>query len=790
MKESRHSETKTVAAADAVVDFLAHITSRSGYRQELVHVENMPAREAKTAELSRPLNPSVREGLESQGIEKLYSHQVEAIERVREGENVVVVSGTASGKSLCYLIPSVEAAIEDDKATVLMLFPTKALAQDQLRAFSRFTASVRGGAEGLKAGTYDGDTTPSSRRSLRAGASVIMSNPDMLHQGILPYHARWDRFFSNLKYVVVDEIHTYRGVFGSHVAGVLRRLRRVCRHYGASPAFICSSATIRNPRELAERLTGLPMHLVDDDGSPQAAKRFAFWNPAFIDESRSQRRSSNVEGMEFLVELVSRGVQTIVFTKARVTAELIYKYARESLQKKKASLADRISPYRGGYLPIERREIEQRLFSGELLGVVSTNALELGIDVGGLGACVMVGFPPTIASTWQQAGRAGRRSEEALVVVVGYNDPVDQYLMRHPEYFFGKSPENAVIDPDNPYILAGQLACASRELPVGPEDGEYFSGALSDEVLGLLQDEGKVKRIGPEWYWACGDFPAGEVSLRTMSDETYTIFDADAGNSVIGTVDGISALELIYPEAIYLHEGETHFVKELDLEMKAATVERKQVDYYTQAVLDSAILVLNEGERKTWRNETVCTGDAEVSWQTVAFKKIRFYTLETVGYKALNLPRLKINTKAMWLIPEAETLNAVKSAGLNPVEGLAGLRNLLITVVPIHCMSDRTDVGAVIDSTNTGSPSVFVYDRYPGGMGFAERAYTRLEEVLKACLDMVRDCGCACGCPSCVGLPVLMPPQHADPDTGYGWPIPNKDAAVMLLEGMLGPREA
>jgi len=780
---------KATKTEDAVQGFLDHLTSRRDYRRELVHVERIPAREAKTAEPSRPLNPRVESALKAQGIEELYSHQVRAIDLLRAGENVVVVAGTAGGKSLCYLIPAVETALEDDCATVLMLFPTKALAQDQLRAFARFTDRVEGSVDGLKAGTYDGDTTPSSRRSLRANASVIMSNPDMLHQGILPYHARWDRFFSNLKYVVVDEIHTYRGVFGSHVAGVLRRLRRVCRHYGASPSFICCSATIRNPRELAEGLTGLPMRLVDDDGSPRAAKRFAFWNPAFIDEGRSQRRSSNVEGMEFLVELVSGGVQTIVFTKARVTAELIYKYARESLRKKKASLAERISPYRAGYLPIERRDIERRLFSGELLGVVSTNALELGIDVGGLGACVMIGFPPTIASAWQQAGRAGRRSDEALVVVVAYNDPIDQYLMRHPRYFFGKSPESAVIDPGNPYILAGQIACALRELPVGPDDGEFFPGALPERVLELLQDEGKAKRIGPEWYWACGDFPAAEVSLRTMSDETYTIFDADSDNSVIGTVDGISALELIYPEAIYLHEGETHFVKELDLEMKAAAVERKQVDYYTQAVLDSAILVLNEADRKGWKKETVCVGDAEVSWQTVAFKKIKFYTLETVGYKALDLPRLKINTKAMWLIPSAETLNAVRSEGFNPAEGLAGLRNLLITVVPIHSMSDRTDVGAVVNGSNTGSPSVFVYDRYPGGMGFAEKAYARVEEVLSACLELVRDCDCVCGCPSCVGLPVLIPPQHADPDTGYGWPIPNKDAAVVLLGLMLGLRE-
>lgn len=769
-----------------VLGFLSHLREGREYRDELVHMEKIPARDAKTAGLSVPLHPAVESALEALGIQSLYTHQVQTLERVREGKNVAVVSGTASGKSLAYILPAIETSLADDLATTLMLFPTKALAQDQLRSFSAFTALMGGAAPRIKAGTYDGDTSPSLRRTLRTSASVILSNPDMLHQGILPYHARWSRFFSNLKYVVVDEIHTYRGVFGSHVANVLRRLRRVCRHYGSPPQFICCSATIRNPRELAENLTGLEVALVDEDGSPQAPKRFVFWNPAFIDESRSQRRSSNVEGMGFLVDLIKRGVQTIVFTKARVTAELIYKYARESLFKRDPSLSKRISPYRGGYLPQERREIERKLFSGELLGVVSTNALELGIDVGGLGACVMIGFPPTIASTWQQAGRAGRRGEEALVVVIAYNDPNDQYLMRHPEYFFGKSPESAVIDPDNPYILAGQLACAVRELPIGSGDAEFFPRALSDRVMGLLEDENKTKRIGAEYYWACGDFPAGQVSLRTMSDETYTIFDSGVDKTIIGTVDGISALELIYPGAVYLHEGETYFVKELDLEMKAATVEAMEVDYYTQPVLDSSIVVLDESERKSWKLETACAGDAEVSWQTVAFKKVRFYTLENVGYKKLDLPRLKISTKAMWLIPSPETMDALRSAHMNPVEGMAGVRNLLITVLPIHCMCDKTDVGGVIDSSNTGSPALFVYDRYPGGMGFSEKAYAGLEEVLTACLHLVSECDCAYGCPSCVGLPVLIPPQQQDPDVGYGWPIPSKEAALLLLREMLG----
>ncbi|MGH7645239.1 MAG: DEAD/DEAH box helicase, partial [Gemmatimonadales bacterium] len=497
----------------------------------------------------------------------------------------------------------------------------------------------------LTAGVYDGDTEPTTRRKLRHSANVLLSNPDMLHQGILPAHSKWMRFLSRLSFVVVDEMHAYRGIFGSHVANVMRRLARLAAHYGATPRFVLCSATIRNPAELAGRLTGREVRVVDDDGAPRGERHFVFWNPPFVDASRVERRSSNGEGCALTAGLLEAGAQVITFTKSRVAAELVYRYARERLQRVEPGLEDRIRPYRGGYLPEERRKIEQALFSGALRGVVCTNALELGIDVGGLDAAVLIGAPPTLASAWQQAGRAGRGGHPALAVLVAYNDTVDQYLMRHPDYFFGRSPEAAIIDPHNPYILAQQLACASYELPLSAADAEAFGPQMPD-ILAALEEAGETRTIDGRAYWANTEFPAARVNLRTISDNTYTIMDAGIGpalearpanvsdprvprrraqaeapNGVIGTVDAISALELVYPEAIYLHEGETCFVRELDLAQKVAYVEPREVDYYTQPVLDTQIRVRGELQRREWRGESVRLGEVTYAWQTIAMKK-------------------------------------------------------------------------------------------------------------------------------------------------------------------------
>ncbi len=767
-----------------ITEFLEKIRRDGDYRGQIAHVETIRARDAVYRDPERPLPEELRRALREAGVERLYSHQVDAIDAVRAGRNVVVVTGTASGKTLCYNAPVIESLLGDASTKALYLFPTKALAQDQLKGLTRLAQLDPALAGLVRAGTYDGDTTRHTRRKLRDEGNIILSNPDMLHAGILPYHAKWNRFMKNLRYVVVDEIHAYRGIFGSNVANVLRRLRRVCEHYGSDPQFICSSATIANPKELAEKLVGQPFEVVEDDGSPRGTKHFVLWNPPYLDLSKMERRSSNVEGHWLMAQLIAEGFQTIAFGRARVVAELIYRYAKDTLRRLRPEYEDKIRPYRGGYLPEERREIERQLFSGELMGVASTNALELGIDVGSLDAAVIVGFPGTIASAWQQAGRAGRASDESLAVLVAYNDPIDQYLMRHGDYFFRQSPENAVVDPENKYILSKHLRCAAFELPLSDTDQDLF-GKLTEPIVHLLEEFEDVKELDGRYYWSSTEYPARTVNLRTISDDTYTIVDVGRENVVMGVVDGVSALELVYPEAIYLHEGETYFVRELDLEQKVAYVEKKEVDYYTQPVLESAIRIGESSISKPWRGNDVFFGDATVTWMTSAFKKIKFYQLDSIGWSNLDLPPFHLETKALWLVPSKEAMGEVRGKGRNPVEGLVGVRNVAISVLPLFSMCDRRDVGGIVESSNTGSPTMFLYDRFEGGLGFAETGYQMIESLLRSCLELVDECDCEDGCPSCVGLPVLKPPIQQDPDAGGAWPIPDKESARLLLAAML-----
>jgi DEAD/DEAH box helicase domain-containing protein len=768
-----------------LTSWLEDLARRPEHRGAIHHWEILPARPARFGELSLPLPDPIRAALDHQGITRLYTHQVQAIESLRGGLDSVITSGTASGKSVCYQVPVLERLLEEPGATALYLFPTKALAQDQLKGLTRLSTGHPDLMKMLVAGVYDGDTQPATRRRLRDTANLILSNPDMLHQGILPYHPKWARFLSRLRFVVVDEMHAYRGIFGSHVANVFRRLERIVAHLGGEFRYVLCSATIRNPGELAGLLTGRSVEVVDDDGSPRGEKHFVFWNPPHLDESRIERRSSNGEGCALFTGLVEHGAQAIAFTKSRVAAELVYRYARERLARVEPGLEERVRPYRGGYLPEERRRIEKALFTGELKGVVSTNALELGVDIGGLDAVVMIGAPPTLASAWQQAGRAGRKARAALAILVAYNETVDQYLMRHPEYFFGRSPEAAVIDPHNPYILAQQLACAAYELPLTPEDASAF-GPQTGSVLEALEEAGETRVIDGRAYWARSDFPGARVSLRTISDDTYTIMDRTRDHAVIGTVDAISGLELVYPEAIYLHEGETYYVRELDLEQKTAFVEPRQVDYYTQPVLDTNIRVRSELKLEDWRGEPVRFGELTYSWQTVAMKKVQFHSLDSIGYHPLELPRLTLETSGFWLAPGPEAWSAVARHGLNPVEGLSGVRNLFITLLSMLSMCDPADLGGMIDSSNLGRPALFVFDRYPGGLGFAEQGYARLEELARAALEHLEACECGTGCPSCVGLPLLRPAQQQDPDLQHARGIPGKEAARALLRHWLG----
>ena len=773
------------ASQDALASWLRALAQHPDHRGALSHWETLPSRPARHGELSLPLPEALRIALESQGIERLYTHQVHAIEAQRAGRDTVIVTGTASGKSLGYHLPVLETLLAERDATALYLFPTKALAQDQLKGLTRLAAGHPDVMKAMVAGVYDGDTQATTRRRLRDEGNVLLSNPDMLHQGILPGHARWGRFFSRLRHVVVDEIHAYRGIFGSHVANVLRRLERVAEHHGSRFRYVLCSATIRNPGELARALTGRDVTVVDDDGSPRGTKHFVFWNPPYVDAARVERRSSNGEGCTLFAGLIEQGAQTLAFTKSRVAAELVYRYAAERLAHVEPGLDQRIKPYRGGYLPEERRAIERSLFAGELRGVVSTNALELGVDIGGLDAVVMIGAPPTLASAWQQAGRAGRKGRPSVAVLVAYNETVDQYLMHHPEFFFGRSPEAACVDPQNPYILAQQLACAAHELPLAPADTARF-GAQTEAVLEALEESGETRRIDGRTYWASAEFPAAKVNLRQISGDTYTIMNVKAANAVIGNVDAISALELLYPEAIYLHEGETFYVRELDLQQKVAFVEPREVDYYTQPVLDTRIQIRAETRAREWRGEAVKLGDLTYSWQTLAMKKIKFHSRDAIGYHPLELPRLTLETNGFWFAPGPEAWSAVARAGFNPVEGLSGVRNLFMKLLALLSMCDPFDLGGKIDSSQLGKPGLFMFDRYPGGLGFCEQGWSRLDELAESALEHLQACACDGGCPACVGLPVLRVAQQQDPDLGRGHDMPGKEAARLLLRHWLG----
>jgi DEAD/DEAH box helicase domain-containing protein len=781
-----------------VLALLKRIQSRPDYAGQLQHVEVLPERAGRFENPERPLAEPVQRLLAARGIEQLYSHQVAALELARAGRDLVVVTGTASGKTLCYNLPILESAIAQG-GRALYLFPTKALAQDQLKGLLELVSADPEVARAVRPGVYDGDTPTAQRRRIRGEANLMLSNPDMLHASVLPYHPKWAAFFSELRFVVVDEIHTYRGILGAHVSAVLRRLMRVCEHYGSRPTFLAASATIANPGELASRLLGRDVEVVDNDGSPRGRKYFALWNPSPLGKDSLARRSANDDAVTWLVEALKAGGQALAFTRTRQAAELIHRYSREELAAEHSPLAQKIRAYRGGYLPNERRQIEQDLFNGNLRGVAATNALELGIDVGTLDVALLVNYPGTIASSWQQAGRSGRRHDESLAVLLAGNDPVDQYLLRHPEYFFSQSPEHAVVDPNNPYVLAKHLPAAAFELPLQPEGDIDRFGPLAPPIAGALNDQGVITNVKEQYYFAGGQNPAIGVSLRHMSDNTFSIVQMQnpsartktnasglaqpTEHNVIANVDAISAPELVYPEAIYLHNSETYLVRELDLQAKVAYVERLETDYYTQAVLESNVRITSErATNPDFPRAMLGYGEVDVAWQTVAFKKIKFATRENIGLGPVDIPAQNLQTTAVWLAPDDAVRAEMKAAGLRASEGVVGLRNLAVVALPLVAMCDSRDLGGVVDSTNLGRSTMILYDRYPGGLGYSERGFANMPQLLAICLEMVRDCPCEDGCPSCVGLPNLRPAIHSDPDLTRGHPMPDKQATIRLIE--------
>ena len=788
-----------------VAALIQRIQSRADYAGQLEHLEVLPERPGRYDTPAEPLPEPLQRLLASRGIEQLYCHQVAALEGARAARDFVVVTGTASGKTLCYNLPIVEAALRSD-ARALYLFPTKALAQDQLKGLLELVADDAELGRVIRPGVYDGDTPTAQRRRIRGEANLVLSNPDMLHASVLPYHPKWAAFFSELRYIVIDEIHTYRGILGAHVSAVLRRLMRICEHYGSQPVFLAASATIANPGELASRLIGRDVQVIDDDGSPRGRKYFALWNPTPLGNDSLARRSANDDAVTWLVESIEAGGQALAFTRTRQAAELIHRYAREQLAAEHSPLADKVRAYRGGYLPNERRQIEQDLFSGNLRGVAATNALELGIDIGSLDVALLVNYPGTIASSWQQAGRSGRRQGESLAVLLAGNDPVDQYLLRHPEYFFAQSPEHAVVDPSNPYVLAKHLPAAAFELPLRTQedsrprltdervttDLDRF-GHLAAPLAGVLRDQGTIVDVKEQYYFAGGQNPAVGVSLRHMSDNTFSIVEQNGvkaveamDHKVIANVDAISAPELVYPEAVYLHNGETYLVRELDLQGKIAYVERRETDYYTQAVLESNVRITGQRDvSDAVPHALLAYGDADVAWQTVAFKKIKFATRENIGLGPVEIPAQNLQTAALWLAPDDAIHYQMRAERLRASEGVVGLRNLAMVALPLVAMCDSRDLGGVVDSQNLGRTTMILYDRYPGGLGYCERGFAHMLQVLAICLEMIRDCPCEDGCPSCIGMPNLRPAIHSDLDLTRGHPMPNKQATIRLVELLL-----
>ncbi len=691
--------------------------------------------------------------LKEKGISKLYSHQASALEFIRNHKNVVVVTPTASGKTLCYNLPVLNSILKDENSRALYMFPTKALSQDQLTELYQLVSALD---EGIKTYTYDGDTPSSARQAIRKKGHIVVTNPDMLHLGILPHHTKWMDFFGNLKYVVIDEIHIYRGVFGSHLANVIRRLKRICRFYGSNPQFICCSATIANPRELSQKIVGEEFVLVDNNGAPQGEKHFLFYNPPVINKELGIRKSLIKEVARFVAYFLNYDIQTIIFARSRLTTEVLTSYLKDFLAKTGRS-KDMVRGYRGGYLPNLRREIEKGLKDGEIKGVVSTNALELGIDIGQLDACFMAGYPGTISSTWQQAGRAGRRSNSSIAILVASSNPLDQFVINHPDYFFGESPESGVIDPDNLSILVSHIRCASFELPFG--EGEDFGTKKLRDILEYLEKEGVLHHVEKKWYWMSEVYPTEEISLRSASVDNFVIIDtADQQEQVIGEVDKASVPTLIYEGAIYLHEGEQYAIHRLDYENQKAYAERVKVNYYTDAQTETNIKVLDVFEKGEELNMEHAYGEVAITTVSTSYKKIKFYTHENIGFGEISLPPEEMHTTAYWLaltndISELLELQESENDFFNLSSGLLALSNVLINVIPLYVMCDPQDVRAVseVRSPFTSKPTIYIYDNYPGGVGFSEKMFELRRSLLQAAQELILGCGCEKGCPSCVG---------------------------------------
>jgi len=777
---------RPVSTLDTFQGVLSALAGRYRGDDVLTAIRHIPARDAVFRPMPDWARPELAAAYRSKGIDQLYSHQASAAELARAGKDFVVVTPTASGKTLCYNLPVLNSILEDSDTRALYLFPTKALAQDQLAELHDLATQLD---DQFGVFTYDGDTPADARKAIRERGHIILSNPDMLHTGILPHHTKWIRVFENLRYIVLDELHTYRGVFGSHLANVLRRIARVAQFYGSGPQFICCSATIANPGELASQLTERKMEVIDENGAPAGEKLFVFYNPPMVNRNLGIRRSYLNEATRVAKELLAQNLQTIVFANSRLHTEVLLTYLQQAFPPKPGA-AELIRGYRGGYLPGERREIERGLRDGRVRGVVATSALELGIDIGSLDSSVMAGYAGSIASTWQRAGRAGRRNGTSCAVMVASSAPLDQFIVQHPEYFFGRSPEHAYVQPDNLEILVNHLKCAAFELAIAP--GEKFGIVDLQDLCARLAEAGFLHRSGGNWHWVQEAYPADTISLRSVTSDNFVIIlssSEDDGNltgarkgapEVIGEVDFSSALTTVHPKAIYLHQGQQYHVERLDFDQRKAYVKPVSVEYYTDAIRYTQVRVLDIADEESIAGNATphssrSHGDVLVRSQVVGFKKIKFFTNENVGDGKLELPENEMHTTAFWITLEHPLLASLPFALSDRQSGIFGLLHALESMATLLLMCDKRDLGTAVGERPPSpgvetewheytaatddparmkeffEPNLYLYDAYPGGIGFSEPLYRVHDLLLRRTRELIAGCPCDKGCPSCVG---------------------------------------
>ncbi len=720
------------------------------FMQNVSYWKEIPEKSAQYAPFPEGLNEKIINALSDRGIHKLYTHQAEAISHVLEGRNVTVVTPTASGKTMCYNVPVLNTVMNAPSARALYIFPTKALAQDQMAELHELCELVDAD---IKSYTYDGDTPVNARKAVRQAGNIIITNPDMLHSGILPQHTKWVDFFENLKYVVIDELHMYVGVFGSNVCNVMRRLKRLCEFYGSHPQFICLSATIANPKELAEKITGEELEIIDKSGAPAGKRHIVFYNPPYIDKKLFIRRDTTIQTREIAQELLKNKIQTIVFMRSRVGVEVMLSSLEKTMRDNKAyGTAESIKAYRGGYLPSERRAIERGLRSGDVLGVISTNALELGIDIGRLDACVMCGYPGGIANTWQQIGRAGRRRDTSLAILVASNRALDQYILSHPDYFFEASPENGLVNGDNLQILMSHVQCSMFELPF--KDGETYGGVDISPMLAYFEENGTARHTGGKWYWMAESYPASMLSMRSISNDNFIIVDiTNPDHKVIGEMDKYTVPMLLHEHAIYMHQAVQYQVEKLDWDDHKAFVRKVNVDYYTDADMNVEVRVTDVFDKRNFPCDSidVSFGEAMVVSQTTMFKKMKLDTHENLGWGKIFLPQMEMYTSACWVTLPDKITDMFDKEDLN--DAMLGITHLLGNIVPVYIMSSSSDINIVfhVRSPFTDKPTIYIYDNYQGGIGFSEKIYHSLYELFKMAREHLLSCQCEKGCPSCVG---------------------------------------